>query len=87
MYQGQELGLVNIPKGWGIKEYKDVAAQNWFHKCVSFSSYRKQTADGLDRILAKRRRETGKEEVDMSDIMHGLSMKARDNARVPMQVS
>ncbi|RDB27402.1 Alpha-glucosidase [Hypsizygus marmoreus] len=28
VYQGQELGLKNFPRSWGIEEYKDVASQN-----------------------------------------------------------
>ncbi|KAJ7150134.1 glycoside hydrolase family 13 protein [Mycena crocata] len=68
VFQGEELGLKNFPRQWGIEEYKDVASQNWYHE-----------------ILAKRQRETGKDDVDMSDILDGLQKKARDHARVPMQ--
>ena len=24
VYQGQELGMINVPRGWGLVEYKDV---------------------------------------------------------------
>ncbi|KAJ7181228.1 glycoside hydrolase family 13 protein [Mycena filopes] len=68
VFQGQELGLKNFPRSWGIEEYKDVAAQNWYHE-----------------ILTKRQLESGKEDVDMSDILDGLQRKARDHGRVPMQ--
>ncbi|KAF9449623.1 glycoside hydrolase family 13 protein [Macrolepiota fuliginosa MF-IS2] len=68
VYQGQELGLQNFPRSWGIEEYKDVASQNYWH-----------------RILKQRQRESGKEDVDMSDVLDGFSQKARDHARVPMQ--
>ncbi|KAJ7034466.1 glycoside hydrolase family 13 protein [Mycena alexandri] len=68
VFQGQELGLKNFPRSWGIEEYKDVASQNWYHE-----------------ILAKRKRESGKDDIDMSDILDGLQKKARDHARVPMQ--
>lgn len=36
VYQGQELGLKNFPRTWGIEEYKDVASQNYWNLCVSF---------------------------------------------------
>ena len=65
VYQGEELGLKNFPRSWGLEEYKDVASQNWYEK-----------------IREERARE-GRE--DMSDVLDGLSMKARDHARVPMQ--
>jgi oligo-1,6-glucosidase len=32
VYQGQELGLKNFPRSWGIEEYKDVASQNYWNK-------------------------------------------------------
>ena len=28
VYQGQELGMANVPKGWGINEYKDLNTLN-----------------------------------------------------------
>ncbi|KAJ7486702.1 glycoside hydrolase family 13 protein [Mycena latifolia] len=70
VFQGQELGQKNFPRTWGIEEYKDVASQNWYHE-----------------ILEKRRRESGKDEadIDMSDVLDGLQMKARDHGRLPMQ--
>lgn len=34
MYQGQELGLKNFPRSWGIEEYKDIASINYWNKCV-----------------------------------------------------
>lgn len=34
MYQGQELGLKNFPRSWGIEEYKDVASINYWNKYV-----------------------------------------------------
>ncbi|KAJ6530664.1 glycoside hydrolase family 13 protein, partial [Mycena capillaripes] len=68
VFQGEELGLKNFPREWGIEEYKDVASRNWYHE-----------------ILAKRQRESGKKDVDMTDILDGLSKKARDHGRVPMQ--
>ncbi|KAL4064774.1 glycoside hydrolase family 13 protein [Scleroderma yunnanense] len=30
VYQGQELGLKNFPRTWGIEEYKDVASLNYY---------------------------------------------------------
>jgi len=32
VYQGQELGLKNFPRSWGIEEYKDVASQNYWNR-------------------------------------------------------
>jgi oligo-1,6-glucosidase len=32
MYQGQELGLVNIPGDWPVEEYKDAMTQNKYEE-------------------------------------------------------
>jgi alpha-glucosidase len=32
IFQGQELGLKNFPRTWGIDEYKDAASQNFWNK-------------------------------------------------------
>ncbi|KAJ4305288.1 hypothetical protein N0V90_000819 [Kalmusia sp. IMI 367209] len=37
LYQGQELGLVNMPKGWSINEYKDVESINYWEEAVRLS--------------------------------------------------
>ncbi|KAF2792114.1 glycoside hydrolase family 13 protein [Melanomma pulvis-pyrius CBS 109.77] len=34
IYQGQELGMANIPKDWDIKEYKDVETQNMWRSAM-----------------------------------------------------
>ena len=34
VYQGQELGMKNFPRTWGLEEYKDVASQNYWQLCV-----------------------------------------------------
>jgi len=30
IYQGEELGMINMPRSWSIEEYKDVATQNYY---------------------------------------------------------
>ncbi|PFH46341.1 glycoside hydrolase family 13 protein [Amanita thiersii Skay4041] len=34
VYQGEELGLKNFPRSWGLEEYKDVATQNYWNKIL-----------------------------------------------------
>lgn len=38
VYQGEEIGMRNIPKEWGPEEYKDIESINFFKKYVSPSS-------------------------------------------------
>ncbi|ETS75864.1 hypothetical protein PFICI_12808 [Pestalotiopsis fici W106-1] len=54
LYQGQEIGMVNMPAAWGIEEYKDVESRN-FYADASASGDRDRvdkTMHGL-RILAR----------------------------------
>jgi glycosidase len=30
LYEGQEIGMINVPLSWGIEEYKDVDSQNYY---------------------------------------------------------
>ncbi|OBT79788.1 hypothetical protein VF21_01395 [Pseudogymnoascus sp. 05NY08] len=34
VYQGQEIGMANIPKDWSIEEYKDVETQSYWKSAV-----------------------------------------------------
>ncbi|KAF8323418.1 glycoside hydrolase family 13 protein [Clavulina sp. PMI_390] len=68
VFQGQEIGMKNVPSDWSVDEYKDVASQHhWKH------------------LLELRKRDNPNP--DMSDVMAALRLKARDNARTPVQWS
>jgi len=32
LYQGQEIGMANVPDTWDISEYKDIATQNYWRE-------------------------------------------------------
>jgi len=32
IYQGEEIGMANLPKEWPIEEYKDIASQNYYEE-------------------------------------------------------
>lgn len=68
VYQGEEIGQANLPRSWGIEEYKDIMSQEYFFE-----------------ELDARRKKSGTQEPDMSDVWDGLQRKARDHARSPMQ--
>ncbi|KAH6660894.1 trehalose-6-phosphate hydrolase [Truncatella angustata] len=64
VYQGEEIGMRNIPTEWDPEEYKDIETINFWKKT--------QALYGNDPEL----------------LHHGrtiMNMKARDNARTPMQ--
>ena len=86
VYQGEELGLHNFPRSWGLEEYKDVATQNFFNRYVKVLLGKMNgNTEGMRSVLENRRREQGREDVDMSDVLDGLQKKARDHARTPVQ--
>jgi oligo-1,6-glucosidase len=68
VYQGEEIGMRNFPRSWGLEEYKDVATINFYNG-----------------ELERRRKNTGRADVNMEDVLDGFQRKARDHARTPMQ--
>jgi alpha-glucosidase len=34
LYQGQEIGMKNMPRSWGIEEYKDIESGNFYSEAV-----------------------------------------------------
>lgn len=54
LYQGQEIGMTNMPPSWGIEEYKDIEAVNFYAEAVESKDPARidATLHGL-RILAR----------------------------------
>ncbi|KAI1413961.1 glycoside hydrolase family 13 protein [Hypoxylon sp. FL1857] len=54
LYQGQEIGMTNMPATWGIEEYKDVESLNFYAEAVDSGDTKRiaKTMQGL-RILAR----------------------------------
>jgi oligo-1,6-glucosidase len=73
IHQGQEIGMINLPKEWPLDEWKDCKTQNVAKKYAIMRS-------GLtSRIIDKG--------VDVDEQLKKVYHKARDNGRSPMQVS
>jgi oligo-1,6-glucosidase len=45
VYQGEELGMVNSPREWGIEEYKDKATLNYYDKFVCSACVERPSVD------------------------------------------
>lgn len=56
IYQGQELGMVNVPKSWPLEEYKDLETHNFYNKIRKESNNdpikMREAMDGL-AVLAR----------------------------------
>lgn len=54
VYQGQEIGMVNIPPSWGPEEYKDVESSNYYQEMKSrFNndpSVMRKTMEGIQKM-------------------------------------
>jgi glycosidase len=81
VYQGEEIGMRNIPVDWSPEEYKDVESINFFKKCATsplFSTH--ITANNL------RYRDLYPNDSDKQALAAKIMQrKARDSARTPMQ--
>lgn len=85
LYQGQELGFPH-PQKWKIEDYPDLETQVYYKRCV-IAIYNRVYAWSLTLSSEYDRRKAVnlQQEPDMSDVMHAIRLKGRDNARFPMQ--
>ncbi|KAM5361026.1 hypothetical protein ACJZ2D_013353 [Fusarium nematophilum] len=54
LYQGQEIGMTNMPASWGIEEYKDIESSNFYAEAVESGDEKRvqATMHGL-QIMAR----------------------------------
>lgn len=83
IYQGQELGMKNLPQEWAIEEYKDFETQNlyqmYFYYAIALLVH---IADLLNRALKR----FADDEAGLKVFLDGIHCRARDHARSPFQV-
>jgi len=48
VYQGQEIGMVNIPRTWGVEEYQDIRSVNFYAQLVQLGASAARLAQALD---------------------------------------
>ncbi|KAF8579715.1 glycoside hydrolase family 13 protein [Ramaria rubella] len=72
VYQGQELGMANVPKHWGIEEYKDVATINFYNEALERRSKKSPNPDMGDIIngINKKARDNARTPVQWDDSPH-----------------
>ncbi|CAK1364461.1 unnamed protein product [Cercospora beticola] len=80
IYQGQELGMMNLRDDVSISGYPDVET-----KKAREDEYAKRKRNAIAATqLAPRKSHANKLEIDMSDFEAQLRLKARDHARMPL---
>ncbi|CEH16347.1 glycoside hydrolase family 13 protein [Ceraceosorus bombacis] len=68
VYQGEELGMTNVPHEWDIDQYRDLLSLDFYKN--ELAARRAKLGDPSAKV-------------DMSDVMGGIRRKARDNSRTP----
>ncbi|CAK7227891.1 hypothetical protein SBRCBS47491_006722 [Sporothrix bragantina] len=73
IYQGQEIGMINVPKEWTIdQDYQDIESVNFYHAAIKVA---RETMAGNRQAI--------QDETDY--IRRSIQILGRDNARTPMQ--
>ncbi|KAL7276756.1 hypothetical protein RUND412_000254 [Rhizina undulata] len=60
LHQGQELGLANVPKHWGIEEYKDVETINYYNEVLEKRGGDKSKMADVMAVFQKKARDNGR---------------------------
>ncbi|KAJ5668348.1 oligo-1-6-glucosidase [Penicillium maclennaniae] len=67
VYQGQELGMSNVPPTWGIDEYKDIDCLNHWNGVVKAKNYDANAQAIALQEYQKKSRDNGRTPVQWSD--------------------
>lgn len=84
VYQGQELGMKNMPEEWDIQEYRDLETLNHWEEYVCLIMMMHIVYANLIIRLKEKPDITEK---DLVIAKHEYHKKSRDHARTPVQVS
>jgi oligo-1,6-glucosidase len=66
VYQGQELGMRNVPKEWDPEEYKDVESINYWKKMNNMYPGNKEKLDFARHVLQRKARDHSRTPVQWS---------------------
>ncbi|KAK0539742.1 hypothetical protein OC835_001004 [Tilletia horrida] len=72
VYQGEELGMLNVPVDWPISEYDDIVSKRYYEDVMA-----KKKAECEKKCVPV-------PDDFEKQVMMGIMRKARDNARTPM---
>ncbi|KXJ91667.1 glycoside hydrolase superfamily [Microdochium bolleyi] len=75
IYQGQEIGMVNVPKDWPLEEFKDIESTNYYAEVERRIAAAAESGDPVPEAEQQSRRAAA---------LAAMQHLSRDNARVPM---
>lgn len=72
VYQGQEIGMRNVPREWGIEEYKDIDCLNHWHGHLQhYKNFDAQAQAIALQEYQKKSRDNGRTPVQWTSAPHG----------------
>lgn len=68
VYQGEEIGIRNMPKDWDVKEYKDIESINFWKKTLdTYGKDNKKELDNARMVLHKKARDHARTPMQWDD--------------------
>ncbi len=71
IYQGQEIGMTNVPRSWDISEYKDINTINYWNQFQKDHPNDKEAAEKLLDVIALQARDHARSPVQWDDSPNG----------------
>ncbi|PLN83275.1 alpha-amylase [Aspergillus taichungensis] len=71
VYQGQEIGMSNVPKEWRMEEYKDIDCLNHWHRLLKSHPTDTAAQESARREYQKKSRDNGRTPVQWSAAPNG----------------
>ncbi|KAJ4351784.1 uncharacterized protein N0V89_007127 [Didymosphaeria variabile] len=70
VYQGEEIGMRNVPPSWGPEEYKDIESINFFKKYAEMYPNDSEKQAYARRIMQRKARDNARTPVQWDDTTH-----------------
>ena len=71
VYQGEELGMRNVPAAWDVSEYKDIESINFWKACLEEHGGDEMQLAKDKEVLIKKARDHARTPMQWSDAPHG----------------
>ncbi|KAF3918186.1 Alpha-glucosidase [Dactylellina cionopaga] len=87
IYQGQELGMINVPKDWDMSEYKDIECVNHWSEVSSRYSDNPEILARYRKEYQKKSRDNSRTPMQWSNSAHGGFMDSNESTEPWMRAN